>query len=120
MVFKRRNPRTLWGWTREMVYPQGGFRRATQYVLHRMRRLPDSPQRIARGVFAGSVVGSSCSVTAATKTRWGMPAARSSSVRRGEAEARMRTSGDGTRPMERNNPNKTTATALPLSVVYSF
>ena len=57
MVFKRRNPRTLWGWTREMVYPQGGFRRATQYVLHRMRRLPDSPQRIARGVFAGSVVG---------------------------------------------------------------
>ncbi|NBE06846.1 DUF2062 domain-containing protein [Rhodobacter sp. CCP-1] len=57
MVFKRRNPRTLWGWTREMVYPQGGFRRATQYVLHRMRRLPDSPHRIARGVFAGSMVG---------------------------------------------------------------
>jgi hypothetical protein len=40
-----------------MVYPQGGFRRATQYVLHRMRRLPDSPHRIARGVFAGSMVG---------------------------------------------------------------
>ena len=40
-----------------MVYPQGGFKRATQYVLHRMRRLPDSPHRIARGVFAGSVVG---------------------------------------------------------------
>lgn len=57
MVFKRRNPRTLWAWTREMVYPQGGFKRATQYVLHRMRRLPDSPHRIARGVFAGSVVG---------------------------------------------------------------
>jgi uncharacterized protein len=57
LVFKRRNPRTLWGWTREMVYPQGGFRRATQYVLHRMRRLPDSPHRIARGVFAGSMVG---------------------------------------------------------------
>lgn len=37
-----------------MVYPQGGFRRATQYVL---RRLPDSPHRIARGVFAGSMVG---------------------------------------------------------------
>ncbi|WP_232489127.1 DUF2062 domain-containing protein [Rhodobacter amnigenus] len=40
-----------------MVYPQGGFKRATQYVLHRMRRLPDSPHRIARGVFAGSIVG---------------------------------------------------------------
>lgn len=42
---------------REMVYPSGGFKRATQYVLHRMRRLPDSPQRVARGVFAGSLVG---------------------------------------------------------------
>ena len=54
MVFKRRNPRTLWGWTREMVYPQGGFRRATQYVLHRMRRLPDSPhwQRLNKAELA--------------------------------------------------------------------
>lgn len=40
-----------------MVYPQGGFKRAVQYVLHRMRRLPDQPHRIARGVFAGSLVG---------------------------------------------------------------
>lgn len=57
MVFKRRNRRTLWEWTREMVYPTGGFKRATRYVLHRMRRLPDTPHRIARGVFAGSMVG---------------------------------------------------------------
>lgn len=57
MVFKRRNPRTLWEWTREMVYPTGGFKRATRYVIHRMRRLPDTPHRIARGVFAGSMVG---------------------------------------------------------------
>jgi uncharacterized protein len=57
VVFKRRNRRTLTGWAREMVYPTGGFRRATQYVLHRMRRLPDSPHRIARGVFAGSLIG---------------------------------------------------------------
>lgn len=57
MVFKRRNPRTLWGWAREMVYPTGGFKRATRYVIHRMRRLPDTPQRIARGVFAGSLIG---------------------------------------------------------------
>jgi hypothetical protein len=40
-----------------MVYPTGGFRRATRYVLHRMRRLPDRPHRIARGVFAGSLIG---------------------------------------------------------------
>lgn len=56
MVFKRRNPRTLLGWAREMVYPSGGFMRAIQYVLHRMRRLPDEPHRIARGVFAGVFV----------------------------------------------------------------
>lgn len=41
---------------REMVYPSGGFKRATQYMLHRMRRLPDRPHRIARGVFAGVFV----------------------------------------------------------------
>lgn len=57
MVFKRRNKRTVFGWLREMVYPQGGFKRAILYVMHRMRRLPDNPHRIARGVFAGSLIG---------------------------------------------------------------
>lgn len=40
-----------------MFYPSGGFRRATRYVIHRMRRLPDSPHRVARGVFAGCLIG---------------------------------------------------------------
>lgn len=40
-----------------MVYPRGGFVRAGRYVLHRMSRLPDKPHRVARGVFAGSLVG---------------------------------------------------------------
>lgn len=57
MVFKRRNPRGLLSWARQMVYPDGGFRRATQYVIHRMRRLPDRPHRIARGIFAGTFIG---------------------------------------------------------------
>lgn len=57
MVFKRRNKRTIFGWLREMIYPQGGFKRATRYVIHRMRRLPDRPHRIARGVFAGCLIG---------------------------------------------------------------
>lgn len=39
-----------------MVYPDGGFRRATRYVVHRMSRLPDDPRRIARGVFAGTFI----------------------------------------------------------------
>jgi uncharacterized protein (DUF2062 family) len=57
VVFKRRDSLSWLGWLREMVYPKGGFRRATRYVMHRMRRLPDRPHRIARGVFAGSLIG---------------------------------------------------------------
>lgn len=57
MVFKRRDPLGWGAWLREQVYPRSGFRRATRYVLHRMRRLPDQPHRVARGVFAGSLIG---------------------------------------------------------------
>lgn len=38
---------------RQAVYPQGGFRRSAMYLWHRMRRLPDPPHRIARGIWAG-------------------------------------------------------------------
>ena len=57
MVFKRRQPLGWGAWLREQVYPRGGFKRAIRYVLHRMRRVPDSPHRVARGVFVGSLVG---------------------------------------------------------------
>jgi uncharacterized protein (DUF2062 family) len=57
VVFKRRDPVGWVQWLREMVYPTGGFRRAMLYVLHRMRRLPDAPHRVARGVFAGCLIG---------------------------------------------------------------
>ena len=53
MVFKRRDPKS---WPRaflEFLWPRGGWTRAFHYVKHRMRRLPDSPERIARGIFAG-------------------------------------------------------------------
>jgi hypothetical protein len=53
VVFKRRTPR---GWVQtisEFFYPRGGWSRAAQYVIHRVRRLPDAPHRIGRGVFAG-------------------------------------------------------------------
>ena len=56
MVFKRRNPRSWLNLARNLIYPDGGFRRATQYMIHRMRRLPDEPHKIARGVFAGMFV----------------------------------------------------------------
>lgn len=39
----------------EFFWPRGGWTRAFHYVKHRMRRLPDSPEKIARGIFAGIV-----------------------------------------------------------------
>ena len=37
----------------DFVYPRGGWTRAFHYVRHRVRRLPDTPERIARGVWVG-------------------------------------------------------------------
>ena len=53
MVFKRRNKRPLWQIVYEAIWPKGGWKRAFEYVKHRVRRLPDPPHRIARGIFAG-------------------------------------------------------------------
>lgn len=53
MVFKRRDRRPIRAIVSEFFFPRGGWIRATQYVMHRLRRLPDPPHRIARGVFAG-------------------------------------------------------------------
>ena len=53
MVFRRRDPRTWRAALTEVVFPRGGWSRATQYVFHRVRRLPDPPHRIGRGVAAG-------------------------------------------------------------------
>lgn len=53
MVFKRRDRRPIWQIALDFLWPRGGWARAFQYVKHRVRRLPDSPERIARGIFAG-------------------------------------------------------------------
>lgn len=52
-MFKRRTPRSSLRVVREFVYPRGGWARAAAYVKHRLRRLPDPPWRIGRGVAAG-------------------------------------------------------------------
>jgi uncharacterized protein (DUF2062 family) len=39
-----------------IFYPKGGWRRAASYVAHRLRRLPDTPERIAIGVGAGIAI----------------------------------------------------------------
>lgn len=56
MVFKRRTPKTWHVAITEFFYPRGGWKRAGSYVLHRLRRLPDAPHRIARGIAAGTFI----------------------------------------------------------------
>ncbi|TCO69978.1 DUF2062 domain-containing protein [Rhodovulum euryhalinum] len=56
MVFKRRDKRRFGQVMLDSVYPRGGWGRAFYYVSHRLRRLPDPPHRIARGIFAGVFV----------------------------------------------------------------
>ncbi|MEM7073643.1 MAG: DUF2062 domain-containing protein [Pseudomonadota bacterium] len=56
MVFKRRDRLPWWKATQQFLWPRGGWTRAFHYVRHRVRRLPDPPHRIARGIFAGVFV----------------------------------------------------------------
>ena len=56
MVFKRRTKRTFAQVISHTIYPPGGWMRAISYVIHRLRRLPDKPHRIARGIGAGIFV----------------------------------------------------------------
>ena len=53
MVFKRRDRRPIWQVVVDFIYPRGGWSRAAQYVKHRVRRLPDTPEKISRGIWAG-------------------------------------------------------------------
>jgi uncharacterized protein len=53
VVFKRRDRRSIAQVLRTALWPRGGWARAFHYVKHRVRRLPDTPEKIARGVAAG-------------------------------------------------------------------
>lgn len=53
MVFKRRDKRSLLQIVADGIYPKGGWTRAFHYVRHRLRRLPGTPEFIARGIWAG-------------------------------------------------------------------
>ncbi|MCS5603226.1 MAG: DUF2062 domain-containing protein [Paracoccus sp.] len=55
-MFKRRKPRSYGQIASDMIYPRGGWRRAGAYVWFRLRRLPDQPHRIGRGVASGVFV----------------------------------------------------------------
>ena len=55
-MFRRRKQRSWLQLVADTVYPRGGWGRAASYVMHRLRRLPDPPYKIARGIFAGVFV----------------------------------------------------------------
>lgn len=53
MVFKRRDKRPVWKTVAEALWPRGGWTRSFHYIARRLQRLPDPPERIARGIAAG-------------------------------------------------------------------
>ena len=55
-MFKRRTPKSYFRIVGEAFWPRGGWKRASLYVVHRLRRLPDPAHRISRGIFAGVFV----------------------------------------------------------------
>ena len=52
-MFKRRDKRSFWKVVFDALYPKGGWSRAFQYIKFRVKRLPDSPEKVARGIWAG-------------------------------------------------------------------
>lgn len=52
-MFKRRDRLPIWQAVLLSLWPKGGWGRAAIYVKHRLRRLPDSPAKISRGIMAG-------------------------------------------------------------------
>jgi len=55
-MFGRRNPLPAHHRVRSFVWPKAGWRRASRYMAHRVRRLPGTPYRIAAGVASGAAV----------------------------------------------------------------
>lgn len=55
-MFKRRNPRSYSEIATGLFYPRGGWTRASRYIAHRLRRLPDPAHKIARGIACGIFV----------------------------------------------------------------
>ncbi|MHA7875958.1 MULTISPECIES: DUF2062 domain-containing protein [unclassified Roseivivax] len=43
----------MWKRALRALWPQGGWGRAALYIRHRLTRLPDPPDKIGRGIFAG-------------------------------------------------------------------
>jgi len=55
-MFARRTPLPLLRRIGGALWPSAGWRRATAYVAHRVRRLPETPYRIAAGFACGAAI----------------------------------------------------------------
>ena len=53
MVFRRRKKRGFFKKVKEFFLPENGWRRALEYLSYRIKRLPDTPHRIALGLACG-------------------------------------------------------------------
>jgi len=53
VIFRRRDRRPWWRAVADFIWPRRGWARAFSYVKHRLNRLPDPPDRVARGIAAG-------------------------------------------------------------------
>jgi uncharacterized protein (DUF2062 family) len=56
MLFRRRNKLPWWKQALGWLWPRSGWRRALNYVWHRLARLPGTPHSIAAGLAAGAAV----------------------------------------------------------------
>ena len=59
MIFKRREKRLTLGRLKELFLPKKGWLRAVDYFIYRVKRLPDTPHKIAIGI----AIGMFCSFT---------------------------------------------------------
>jgi hypothetical protein len=55
-MFGRRNPLPVHHRVLSFVWPKAGWSRASRYIVHRVRRLPGTPYRIAAGLASGAAV----------------------------------------------------------------
>jgi hypothetical protein len=55
-MFARRNPLPIYLRIAQAIWPRSGWRRASVYFAHRLRRLPGTPYRIAAGFACGAAV----------------------------------------------------------------
>lgn len=55
MILKRREKAPFWERVRQFIAPRKGVLRGVDYLSKRMRRLPDSPHRIALGFACGAM-----------------------------------------------------------------